>query len=215
MGIKAGPRIVTDGLIFDLDAAVSRAYSGSGLTAFGLVGGIGATLVNGVGFTSTNSGSFVFDGTNDYIDTQTSFIPTRYTVFAWFMLHTQSVSRFQIIYESGYAQIFLSSQSISFWYKNSSPYWLPYDINLSFNTWYQVCVVNDSNLKSVYLNGNFGSSVSDSSNYQPNDTVQIGSNQGNIEFLNGKIGQFITYNRALTAQEIRQNYNATKKRYGL
>jgi hypothetical protein len=168
-----------------------------------------------VGFTSSNGGSFIFDGTNDYIDTQTSFIPTRYTVFAWFMLHTQSLNRFQIIYESGYAQIFLSSQSISFWYKNSSPYWLPYDINLSFNTWYQVCVVNDANLKSVYLNGLFGSSVSDSSNYQPNDTVQIGSNQGIIEFLNGKIGQFSAYNRALTAKEILQNYNATKKRYGL
>ena len=215
MGVIAGANINDDGLIFSLDAANFMSYSGSGLTSFGLVGGIGGILVNGVGYTSSNSGSFIFDGTNDYIDTQTSFIPTRYTVFAWFMLHTQSVNRFQIIYESGYAQIFLSSQSISFWYKISSPYWLPYDVNLSFNTWYQVCVVNDSNLKSLYLNGNFGSSVSDSSNYQPNDTVQIGSNQGTMEFLNGKIGQFSAYNRALTAQEIKQNYNATKKRYGL
>ena len=215
MGVIAGANINDNGLVFSLDAANFRSYSGSGLTSFGLVGGIGGTLVNGVGFTSTNGGSFIFDGTNDYIDTQTSFIPTRYTVFAWFMLHTQSVNRFQIIYESGYAQIFLSSQSISFWYKISSPYWLPYDVNLSFNTWYQVCVVNDSNLKSLYLNGNFGSSVSDSSNYQPNDTVQIGSNQGIIEFLNGKIGQLSAYNRALSDQEIKQNYNATKKRYGL
>ena len=215
MGIISGANLISDGLVYSLDAANFRSYSGSGLTSNALVGGIGATLVNGLGFTSSNSGSFIFDGTNDYIDTQTSFIPTRYTVFAWFMLHTQAANRFQIIYESGYAQIFLSSQSISFWYKNSSPYWLPYDINLSFNTWYQVCVVNDSNLKSVYLNGNFGSSVSDSSNYQPNDTVQIGSNQGTIEFLNGKIGQFSAYNRALSAQEIKQNYNATKRRYSL
>ena len=215
MGIAYNTSIVSDGLVFALDAANSRSYAGSGITVNSLVGGIGCTLVNGVGFGTSNSGSFIFDGTNDYIDTQTSFIPTRYTVFAWFMLHTQSANRFQIIYESGYAQIFLSSQSISFWYKNSSPYWLPYDINLSFNTWYQVCVVNDSNLKSVYLNGNFGSSVSDSSNYQPNDTVQIGSNQGTIEFLNGKIGQFSAYNRALSAAEIKQNYNASKKRYGL
>jgi hypothetical protein len=33
--------------------------------------------------------------------------------------------------------------------------------------------------------------------------------------LNGKVGQFFAYNRALTAKEIKQNYNATKKRYGL
>jgi hypothetical protein len=215
MGVIAGANINDNGLIFSLDAANFRSYSGSGLTSFGLVGGIGGTLVNGVGFTSSNSGSFIFDGTNDYIDTQTDFLSTRYTVSVWFMLHTQSANRFQIIFESGYAQIFLSSQSISFWYKNASPYWLPYDINLSFNTWYQVCVVNDANLKSVYLNGLFGSSVSDSSNYEPPNNVKIGSNQGTIEFLNGKVGQFFAYNRALTAKEIKQNYNATKKRYGL
>jgi hypothetical protein len=67
MGVKSGPRIVTNGLIFDLDAAVSRSYSGTGLTANGLIGGIGGTLVNGVGFTSSNNGSFIFDGSNDYI----------------------------------------------------------------------------------------------------------------------------------------------------
>ena len=110
MGVIAGANINDNGLIFSLDAANFRSYSGSGLTSFGLVGGIGGTLVNGVGYTSSNSGSFIFDGTNDYIDTQTSFIPTRYTVFAWFMLHTQSVNRFQIIYESGYAQIFKQSK---------------------------------------------------------------------------------------------------------
>ena len=69
MGVKSGPRIVTNGLIFDLDAAVSRSYSGTGLTANGLIGGIGGTLVNGVGFSSANNGSFFFDGTNDQIST--------------------------------------------------------------------------------------------------------------------------------------------------
>lgn len=68
MGIKAGPKIVNDGLVFDLDAAVSRSYSGTGLTANGLIGGIGGTLVNGVGFGATNGGYFIFDGTNDYIE---------------------------------------------------------------------------------------------------------------------------------------------------
>ena len=67
MGVIAGANINDNGLIFSLDAANFRSYSGSGLTSFGLVGGIGGTLVNGVGFTSSNSGSFIFDKTNDYI----------------------------------------------------------------------------------------------------------------------------------------------------
>ena len=68
MGIKAGPKIVDDGLVFSLDAAVSRSYSGSGLTIYDLYSGTGATLINGVGYSSINSGYFSFDGTNDYIN---------------------------------------------------------------------------------------------------------------------------------------------------
>jgi hypothetical protein len=73
MGIAYNTSIVSDGLVFALDAANSRSYSGSGTTANALIGGIGGTLVNGVGFTSTNNGSFVFDGTNDYINVPNGF----------------------------------------------------------------------------------------------------------------------------------------------
>ena len=60
MGISAGPSGVSDGLVFQLDAANLRSYSGSGNTANGLVAGIGGTLVNGVGFGSTSNGFFIF-----------------------------------------------------------------------------------------------------------------------------------------------------------
>ena len=65
MAVGYNPSIVSDGLVFYIDAANSRCYSGSGITVNGLLGGIGGTLVNGVGFTSSNNGSFIFDGTND------------------------------------------------------------------------------------------------------------------------------------------------------
>jgi hypothetical protein len=61
MGLKHHPRVVTNGLVYYLDAANTRCYSGSGLTAYGLVG-INGSLVNGVGFTSTNNGSLTFNG---------------------------------------------------------------------------------------------------------------------------------------------------------
>ena len=67
MGIAYNTSQVTDGLVFAIDAANPRSYSGSGITVNGLVSGLGGTLINGAGFTSTNSGSFVFDGTNDYM----------------------------------------------------------------------------------------------------------------------------------------------------
>ena len=73
MATIAEPNVVIDGLVFSLDAANSRCYSGTGLTANGLVGGIGGTLVNGVGFTSSNNGAgnsgqlFILDNSDDNI----------------------------------------------------------------------------------------------------------------------------------------------------
>ena len=73
MGIDYNNIIVSDGLVFYIDAANPRSYSGTGLTANGLVGGIGGTLVNGVGFSSVNNGSFTFDGGDDYINSGNYF----------------------------------------------------------------------------------------------------------------------------------------------
>lgn len=50
MGIEYNNVIITDGLIFTIDAANPRSYTGSGITVNGLVAGLGATLVNGTGF---------------------------------------------------------------------------------------------------------------------------------------------------------------------
>ena len=67
MGTAYGPSIVTSGLLMYLDAANIRSYSGSGTSFNGLFSSIGGTLINGTGYTSDGGGSFVFDGTNDYL----------------------------------------------------------------------------------------------------------------------------------------------------
>lgn len=62
MGTKYNPRIVTNGLVYYLDAANTRCYSGSGNTWYNLVtGAIGGTMV-GVGISSTFNRSFDFNG---------------------------------------------------------------------------------------------------------------------------------------------------------
>ena len=43
MGIAYNTSIVTSGLVYALDAGNTRSYSGSGITANSLVGGIGGT----------------------------------------------------------------------------------------------------------------------------------------------------------------------------
>ena len=81
------PSIVIDGCIFAFDAANTRSYLGTGINVNGLVGGIGGTLINGVGFTSSNNGSFIFDGSNDYLDfgyNSSINNATQFTIECWY-----------------------------------------------------------------------------------------------------------------------------------
>ena len=69
MGLSHSPRIVTDGLVFCVDAANKRSYPGVGTTWTDLTANKNnGTLTNGPTFDSANGGSIVFDGTNDYVD---------------------------------------------------------------------------------------------------------------------------------------------------
>ena len=67
MGLSHSPRIVTDGLVFCVDAGDKMSYPGAGTTWTDLSKNRNnGTLTNGPTFNSANGGSIVFDGTNDY-----------------------------------------------------------------------------------------------------------------------------------------------------
>jgi hypothetical protein len=230
MGVKSGPRVVKDGLVFSLDAAVSRSYSGSGLTAYGLVGGIGGTLVNGVGFTSTNGGYFSFDGTNDYIDCG-NFLdnPSDFTVIAW--QKTSAVTNIQFIvaklvnYSSGagwgmFVRGDIPTQGLSFILQTDGSRWIVYYCSklINDNTWHHVsAVITNKVVTGLYVDGisyailsGAGSPITTISN---SVNVRIARDEANEYIFQGNIPNVQLYNRILTAQEILQNYNATKGRY--
>lgn len=69
MSSFAGPEASENGLIFCIDAANTKSYSGSGTTWTDSVGsGYSGTLTNGPTFSSNNGGWFTFDGADDYAD---------------------------------------------------------------------------------------------------------------------------------------------------
>ena len=57
-----GGPIVTDGLIFALDAGNLISYESSSLTTYSLTGSFSGSLINGTGYSNSNGGIFVFDG---------------------------------------------------------------------------------------------------------------------------------------------------------
>jgi hypothetical protein len=88
------------------------------------------------------------------------------------------------------------------------------------NNWVQLSVtVNSTNPIRLYING-----IEPSYNFQTNGPsslsytagpFSLGARNNTIEFLQGSIAQVQIYNRALSATEVLQNYNATKTRFGL
>ena len=59
--------IITDGLVFNMDAANRASYPKNGTTATDTVNSLTGTI-NGANFLTTDNGVFQFDGTDDYID---------------------------------------------------------------------------------------------------------------------------------------------------
>jgi hypothetical protein len=220
MATIAEPNVVIDGLVFSLDAANSRCYSGSGITFNGLVSGTGGTLVNGVGFTSTNQGSFILDGTNDWINVPSNpvFAFNNFTMSAWFKSSDKSryndvISRYSLgivtvlIYSDITTGRFVFSVGGNTLTDTSS------DIVNGF--WNYVTARRSSGNLEVFINGirsNF--IVSTSNGFIDADRWRIGTTNASEDFANCNISQVQFYNRSLTAQEILQNYNATKSRYG-
>jgi hypothetical protein len=212
-----------DGLVFSVDAGSSRCYSESGSSAFGLIGGIGGTLINGVGFTSSNNGSFIFDGANDYINVGNNSalgITNNITIITYFK-YTSFDKQWQSIIVKGDNSYRLHrysfSNQISFGINQAGGQDNLTTTNFISNRWYFLAATFSLPDVKLYVNGVLDATSTYSSPIAVSSyDLYIGENaQQPLRFFNGSISQVMIYNRALTAQEIRQNYNATKKRYGL
>jgi hypothetical protein len=216
MGIDIGPIEVTDGLIVQLDAGNTRSYSGAGFTANGLVGGIVGTLVNGVGFTSSNNGSFIFDGTNDYINfgNSSTLQQSSGSLSAWTKASSPGSGYRGIIAKQGaYGLFYTDSVLVAYDWAADTP--RSTGINIADNTWKNVVLTYQSGVSNgtrIYING--VSVLTATITIQSQVANLFGGAEANAnQFASCQISSFNMYNRALTAQEVLQNYHATKGRY--
>ena len=214
--------IVQDGLILNLDAGVSSSYSGSGTTWTDLSGnGNNGTLVNGVGYSGSNGGFLSFDGTNDYI-TVSNVQPNtnNFTISVWVYKFNNTSNDY--IWDFGANGGTLSAGTsvggYGFRYYNGT---LGTGSNMytqgttpDINKWYNVVISRNSGTSSMYVNSSFITSSSGDTYNISSTTLTIGDYGGSGTYSHdGYISNFKIYNRALTASEIQQNYNATKSRF--
>ena len=216
MGIDYNNVIVTDGLVLYLDAANTRSYSGSGTSSNSLVGGIGATLVNGVGFTSSNNGAFTFDGSNDYINfgNSSAVQQSSGTLSAWAKASSPGGGYRGIIAKQGaYGLFYTDSVLVAYDWAADAP--RSTGVNIADNTWKNVVLTYQSGVSNgtrIYING---VSVLTTTITVLNQTGNLfGGAEANAgQYASCQISLFNMYNRALSATEVLQNYNATKARY--
>jgi hypothetical protein len=216
MALEHHPRIVTNGLVMYVDAANTRSYSGSGITANGLIGGIGGTLISGVGFGTTNNGHFIFDGTDDYINFGNSAIIQQNsgTISAWAKASSPGGSFRGIIAKRlAYGLFYADSVLVTYdWNTNLTR---SSGINIADGAWKNVVMTYQSGVSNgtiIYLNG---ASVLTTTITISNQTSNLfGGAEANAgQYAACQISSFNMYSRVLTAQEVLQNYNATKGRY--
>jgi hypothetical protein len=228
MGLNHSPRIVTDGLVLCLDAANRKSYPGSGTTWTDLSGnGNSGTLTNGPTYSSNNAGSIVFDGTNDYVGVTTSSTlgkSLNYTTLAWVRYSNVGYISWMMICDSvdygsgGGYMMWLDSASPTTG-KRLSSYdgnWQHANILIPPNVWTHVSISKANNQVSFYVNGIFD--VTRTYNFNANlssTNVDIGNSSRNSYPFNGSISAVQIYNRALSASEVQQNFNALRGRYGL
>ena len=93
---------------------------------------------------------------------------------------------------------------------------------LSLNTWYQLIGVRNGGALQTYLNGVLkqnvspvGFSSSSVINNVAGRNLRINLSAANISYTNADNAVLRIYNKALTASEVLQNFNATRGRFGI
>jgi hypothetical protein len=220
MGISAGPNSISDNLAFHIDPANPRSYAGVGTVIYDLSGnGNTSNFTNGAFYQNYQKGVVVVDGNNDYISTPIFNLTSPVTVSVWvknvvdesFIMGAAGPG---INNGNGEGIFYFGGKSIYIQGANTDGKYYQFP-QLNLNQWVNLIMTRDvGNNMRVYFNG-IGSTSNPQSHSNTIQMNQIGrfSSYTNQYNTRGSIGEVKIYNRALSASEVLQNYNASKKRY--
>jgi hypothetical protein len=239
MAYRNGPKIVTDGLVLCLDAAIGKSYPGSGNTWYDLSEDKRNGTISNATYNSMNRGVIAFDGSSDKVEgTLASGLNAPFTLeyFGRFNNATQyDYEYFGSVGNTG-SSTMISVSKIGTSFSQAAYYGYMYlytgeaygvltDISLANTEWVHLVAttMTTAPYAKVYKNGveaNLvapisGASTSIQSVINTNSTYRIATWANSTWWLNGQIGFNRIYNRALSSDEITQNYKATKGRFGL
>ena len=230
MALAHSPKIVTDNLVFFLDAGNTKSYPGTGTAWTDMSGSGNTTTLSGATYNSDNSGNILFDGSNDYATfnpgSDIAFGTGTFAVEVWSRFVGEGPFYFIDTRNSGQTSgpwgIFVNSSELLYWYGGGGSHQFSYPPawGTGDNGWNQIVFSREgtgSNQFKFYVNGEFIDDATVADDISSISTVaSIGCRWNPIEFLDGKISIVRVYKgKGLTAAEVKQNFDAHKGRYGL
>jgi hypothetical protein len=238
MGVAYNSRIVTDGLVLALDAGNTKSYPGSGTTWTDLSGfGRNGTLTNMEipGDYSSSVGYFDFS-LDEWVDCSLSSGLTgtsSWTMEAWFKVNgaPSNVLWQNVIVDTDATGSSANMIAVDYGgYHGGSQNQLVYTSRpstggsytnllgpvLTQGVWYYASAVrNGTTDTKLYTNGTLSSTYSGDIPTATQPLVRIARWTDGTGYSNVSISSVKIYNRALTASEVQQNFNANRSRFGI
>jgi hypothetical protein len=229
MAFYRGPRIVTSGLVLALDAANPKSYAYGSTLWNDLSGNLNSgSLNNAPALNNDGFGSLVFDGSTNYASTANTITLTTATFISWVNLNGSQPSYTGIILSRiddntatglglSYGNTPTTNQLGYLWNGALNTYSWNSGLIVPTNTWCMVAISVSSTSATAYLCQSSGiTSATNTVNHSSvSNKFDIGRDPYFLggRFFRGNIAQSLLYNRALTATEIIQNYNAIGSRF--
>jgi len=215
--------IVTDGLVLNLDAGYVPSYPTSGVTWYDLSGnGNNGSLVNGTIF---SGGSMVFDGADDTVEINNfpQIFSNSVSMCGWFYFNENNTRDVLFGNYDGFGDINFekhTNNNLRLWWNSGVNNIYSSNNVISAGVWQFMIIQRNKENQTFdfYVNSSLVSQPSvisaDVTNSRP--LYRIGRDiRTGTTALNGKVAHLSIYNRALSSQEVLQNYNAQKSRFGL
>ena len=216
-------------MVLNLDAANTASYGGSGTVWRDISGGgFDGTLINGPTYGNSGATSNIsLDGVDDFISgsTLTNLLngSTTLTLIIW--VYPTNLNNLGTG-GSGYKTLIdTPSRHLSLWLgtQGQGQYYglggasSAYNVNFNWenNKWQMVTIIADTSNGQIIKN-NYDVSQTVGKGNAFTEQVTFGNNPSTGgSNLEGRYGNILLYNRALSSAEVSQNYNATKGRFGL
>ena len=234
MGFRRGPNIVTDGLIFALDAGSPRCFTSGDTTATCLISGFNCSGANGNPgsgahtpntsnfpvYNPINGGVFDFNGGKGINIDGNLGSTTSSAISVWFYKNSSNTQYFFDGRNNG-GTWFLSN------YTSDNINWnekLTYNFSGTYNAsdpaflnqWIHMVATSDSSNSKLFLNGTeVATLTSNSADEDFGINYRIGTRYTTSAQWTGYMGPIYFYNKKFTATEALQNYNTQKSRFGL